>query len=110
MMKKTISNLTILLFAFTLLFQAIPANAQNEGLPSYVKWGRIAMTKTQEKYPDSEITDYLHVGKENKNGKSVEKFKLIVKNQNKEIGVFVNLTFDTRTERLLAVNMTEGRP
>ena len=99
-----------MLFGFSLLFQAIPANAQNEGLPSYVKWGRIAMIKTQEKYPNSEITDYLHVGKENKNGKSIEKFKLIVKDQNKEIGVFVDLTFDTRTERLLAVNMTEGRP
>ncbi|HEO8419173.1 DUF3889 domain-containing protein [Niallia sp. FSL W8-0635] len=100
----------ILLVGLFLMQINIPIQAEAEGLPSYVKWGRIAMTKAQEKYPNSEVTDYLHVGKEDKKGTSVEKFKLIVKKDQKEIGVFVNLTFDTRTERLLSVDMEETQP
>lgn len=100
----------ILLVGLFLMQINFPLQAEAEGLPSYVKWGRIAMTKAQEKYPNSEVTDYLHVGKEDKKGTSVEKFKLIVKKDQKEIGVFVNLTFDTRTERLLSVDMEETQP
>ncbi|MFT8322152.1 MAG: DUF3889 domain-containing protein [Bacillus sp. (in: firmicutes)] len=110
MNKQKKSFISIVLLSFFLLSSAIPASATNNGFPSYVKWGKIAMTKTKEKYPGSEIIDYLHVGKEQKNNTSIEKFKLIVKNENKEIGVLVNLTFDTRTERLLSVNMTEAKP
>ncbi|WP_400241567.1 DUF3889 domain-containing protein [Niallia sp. JL1B1071] len=102
--------INILLVGLFLVQINIPIHAEAEGLPSYVKWGRIAMTKAQEKYPNSEVTDYLHVGKEDKKGTSVEKFKLIVKKDQKEIGVFVNLTFDTRTERLLSVDMEETQP
>lgn len=102
--------ITMSVFSFLLLFTSMHAQVQAEELPSYVKWGRIAMTKVQEKYPGSEITDYLHVGKEDKEGTSTEKFKLIIKQDQKEIGVNVSLTFDTRTERLLSVDLTETQP
>ncbi|MGP7815669.1 DUF3889 domain-containing protein [Niallia sp. 01092] len=107
-MKKS-KILSVLLVSIFVLSGVLPASANN-GLPSYVKWGKLAMTKTKEKYPNSEIIDYLHIGKEQKNNTSIEKFKLIVKKENKEIGVLVDLTFDTRTERLLSVNMTEIKP
>lgn len=109
-MKKIKFPLIGILLLSVFLMQLLPLQTEAEALPSYVKWGRIAMTKAQEKYPNSEVTDYLHVGKEDKKGTSVEKFKLIVKQDQKEIGVFVNLTFDTRTERLLSVEMKETQP
>ena len=102
--------ITFCMFSIILLMASNQVQAEPKELPSYVKWGRIAMTKTQEKYPDSEITDYLHVGKEEKEGTSTEKFKLIVKKNQKEIGVFVHLTFDSRTERLLSVDLKETQP
>lgn len=102
--------ITMFIFSFLLTFTSMHLDVNAKELPSYVKWGRIAMTKVQEKYPGSEITDYLHVGKEDKEGTSTEKFKLIVKKDKKEIGVNVNLTFDTRTERLLSVDLTETQP
>ncbi|WP_312094503.1 DUF3889 domain-containing protein [Niallia sp.] len=110
MKKIKFPFIRVLLISLFFMQVYLPIHAEAEGLPSYVKWGRIAMIKAQEKYPNSEVTDYLHVGKEDKKGTSVEKFKLIVKNDQKEIGVFVNLTFDTRTERLISVDMQETKP
>lgn len=109
-MKRKLSILTVLCLCLFTMSHVSAEPPTNNGLPSYVKWGKIAMTKTKEKYPNSEIIDYLHVGRENQDSTSIEKFKLIVKDDNKEIGVFVHLTFDTRTERLLSVNMEETKP
>ncbi|MFP3721851.1 DUF3889 domain-containing protein [Niallia circulans] len=110
MKKLKYPFISIFLVSLFLVQVSSPLHGGAEELPSYVKWGRIAITKTQEKYPNSEVTDYLHVGKEDKKGTSVEKFKLIVNKDQKEIGVFVHLTFDTRTERLLSVDMKETKP
>jgi len=107
---KKLTLVTLFIVNILFLLPSSLIQAQTKELPSYVKWGRIAMAKTQEAYPDSEITDYLHVGKEENKGKSTEKFKLIVKKDEKEIGVFVHLTFDSRTEKLLSVDLKESKP
>ncbi|MCE4047585.1 MULTISPECIES: DUF3889 domain-containing protein [Bacillaceae] len=106
-MIKSIIGITLLSCLFSFHTQAAPAEKE---LPSYVKWGQIAMTKTKEKYPNSEIIDYKHIGKDTQKSTSIEKFKLIVKQQDKKVGVMVNLTFDTRTERLINVDLKEEAP
>ncbi len=109
-MQKIISSIiSITLLSFLFSFHTMAAPADNK-LPSYVKWGQIAMTKTKEKYPNSEIVDYKHIGMETQKNTSTEKFKLIVKQQDKKVGVMVDLTFDTRTERLLNVDLKETSP
>ncbi|MEM5592994.1 DUF3889 domain-containing protein [Niallia circulans] len=73
MKKLKYPFISIFLVSLFLMQLSSPLHGGAEELPSYVKWGRIAITKTQEKYPNSEVTDYLHVGKEDKKGTSVEK-------------------------------------
>ncbi|GIN72878.1 hypothetical protein J14TS2_33530 [Bacillus sp. J14TS2] len=75
--------------------------AENE--PSYAKWGKLAMEKTKEKYPQADIVDYLHVGREIASKYSTEKFKLWLKSDDKEFGVFVNIKFDNKTEEIINI-------
>jgi hypothetical protein len=84
--------------------------AEDKNPPSYAKWGEIAMKKTKEKYPDDQITDYLHIGRETKEDTSLEKFKLILKRDSKEFGVFVNIEFKTETEQVLKITFKETTP
>jgi hypothetical protein len=75
--------------------------------PPYAKWGQIAMKKTKEKYPQADIIDYLHIGKEKGTKYSTEKFKLWLKTGSKEFGVFVDITFDNETERIKDIKYRE---
>jgi Protein of unknown function (DUF3889) len=83
-----------------------PVHAQQE-IPSYAKWGSLAVKKTKEKYPDAAIVDYLHIGKENGSKVSTEKFKLWLKRGGKEFGVFVDIQFESDTEKLIDIKFTE---
>ncbi|WP_449536952.1 YqzG/YhdC family protein [Ferdinandcohnia sp. Marseille-Q9671] len=75
--------------------------------PEYAKWGRLAMKETQKRYPEAQIIDYLHVGKQQKNRMTVERFKLWMKQGNREFGAFVNITFETETERVRNITVVE---
>ena len=75
--------------------------------PPYAKWGKIAVEKTKEKYPDAQVVDYLHVGREDKGSTSVEKFKLWLKGTDKEFGVFVDVEFSEATEQLIKITYKE---
>ncbi|NRD76630.1 YqzG/YhdC family protein [Bacillus sp. BRMEA1] len=81
--------------------------AQQKPIPSYAKWGQIAMQKTMEQYPQAKIIDYLHIGRSKGDNTSVEKFKLWLKEKNKEFGVFVNIIFDNKTEQIIDVKFRE---
>lgn len=65
------------------------------------------MQKTKEKYPQANIIDYLHIGRDKGADTSVEKFKLWLKQNNKEFGVFVNIIFDNKTEQIIDVKFRE---
>ncbi len=80
--------------------------AQQE-IPSYAKWGSLAVRKTKEKYPDAAIIDYLHIGKEIGTKVSTEKFKLWLKRGGKEFGVFVDIEFATNSEKLIDIKYRE---
>ncbi|WP_099159123.1 YqzG/YhdC family protein [Virgibacillus ndiopensis] len=73
-------------------------------IPPYAKWGRLAMKETKARYPNADIVDYLHVGRDVRGKSSIEKFKLWLKEGNKEFGVYVNVEFDNQTEEILKVS------
>ena len=75
--------------------------------PPYAKWGNIAVEKTKEKYPDAEVVDYLHVGQEDRGNHSIEKFKLWLKDKDKEFGVLVHIEFNKSTEQLVDITYKE---
>jgi hypothetical protein len=81
--------------------------AQQEA-PPYAKWGQIALKKTKEKYPQADIVDYLHIGKEKGTEYSTEKFKLWLKEDSKEFGVLVDIKFHNKTEQIIDINYTES--
>lgn len=76
-------------------------------IPSYAKWGKLAMEKTKEKYPNAQIIDYLHEGRQQKDHTMIEKFKLWLRGSNREFGVFVNIEFDPKIEEVLHITFLE---
>ncbi|UPM52451.1 DUF3889 domain-containing protein [Gottfriedia acidiceleris] len=110
-MKRTFRAIFIFSFLFCSIFCKVnPAAAQPVYEPPYAKWGKIAVEKTIQRYPQSDVIDYLHIGRERKTPVvSVEKFKLWLrlKDGSREFGVYVNVEFETRTERYLGITYTE---
>ncbi|WP_237582641.1 DUF3889 domain-containing protein [Pontibacillus yanchengensis] len=86
-------------------YQSVGAQPE---VPSYAKWGRMAVKKTQEKYPNAKVKDYLHIGKSSKNGTSVEQFKLWVKEDDKEFPVYVDIEFETKTDKFISITIKKG--
>lgn len=72
--------------------------------PPYAKWGQLAMKKTKAKYPDANIIDYLHIGRIENDSLVTEKFKLWLRQNNKEFGVYIDITFDPKTDEVKRIN------
>ena len=111
-MLKTICCLLVVSITFSTNFllpsMITPAFAKVEiNQPAYAKWGKVAMEKTKEKYPQASIVDYLHVERIPGPKTTTERFKLWLKEKNKEFGVFVNIEFETDTERIVNVTYKE---
>ncbi|MET1013184.1 MAG: DUF3889 domain-containing protein [Paenisporosarcina sp.] len=83
------------------------AQEQHETTPSYAKWGLLAMKETKSKYPNADIIDYLHEGKEIKGDSTIEKFKLWLKEDDNEFGVFVRIEYTTETEKVVGIKFEE---
>ncbi|MCH6269521.1 YqzG/YhdC family protein [Neobacillus citreus] len=83
-------------------------NAQQKPIPPYAKWGRVAMERTHKKYPNAQIVDYLHIGRTPGANSSVEKFKLWLKEGQREFGVFIDIQFENKTEKIQKVTFKES--
>ncbi|PEL14354.1 DUF3889 domain-containing protein [Bacillus sp. AFS017336] len=110
-MKKIYKVIFIFSFLLCIFSNLDIATAQQHVYePPYAKWGKIAVEKTIQKYPQADVIDYLHIGREQKSPtNSIEKFKLWLrlKNGSREFGVFVNVEFETRTEKFIGISYTE---
>jgi hypothetical protein len=81
--------------------------AQHKPIPSYAKWGRLAMEKTKQKYPNAQIIDYLHIGGKTGARTSTERFKLWLKEGQKEFGVFIDIEFNNQSENVIRITFKE---
>ncbi len=80
-------------------------------VPSYAKWGRLAMQETAKAYEGASIVDYKYEGRsESGQGLAEEKFRLWLKQDGREFGVRVTITVDTATDRSRGVRLDEIRP
>lgn len=84
------------------------AIAQQKPIPPYAKWGTFAMEKTQERYPNAKIIDYLHIGRIRGPHSSTERFKLWLKVNTREFGVFINIEFNNETGKVINVTFKES--
>ncbi|WP_087973876.1 DUF3889 domain-containing protein [Oceanobacillus rekensis] len=79
-----------------------------EGIPSYAKWGQLAVKETKSKYPKAKVIDYLHIGKETTpDARAVEKFKLWLKEESREFGVIIDIEYDMETDELINITFEE---
>jgi hypothetical protein len=83
------------------------AVAQQKPIPPYAKWGTLAMKKTQERYPQAKIIDYLHIGRVTGSQSTTEKFKLWLKGDKGEFGVFVDIEFNPATNQVINITFRE---
>ena len=81
--------------------------AQHKPIPPYAKWGLMAMEKTHAKYPNADIIDYLHIGRVTGPKTSTEKFKLWLKDNKKEFGVFIDIEFNNQTQKVVKITFRQ---
>ncbi|MGE7835399.1 DUF3889 domain-containing protein [Viridibacillus arvi] len=106
-MRKTFIALGIFIIANSTSLH-IPTNAySHQEIPAHVKWGKLALIEANSKYPNAKIIDYLHQGRETKKDTTTEKFKLWLKEGNREFGVFVRIEFTTDSEKVLKIELQE---
>jgi hypothetical protein len=111
---KNMKIVAVIQLVFCILFfeniimsnSASVIHAQQE-VPPYAKWGSIAMQKTMGKYPNADIIDYLHIGREKGIETSTEKFKLLLKEDSKQFSVFVDIEFNNVTEEIMDISFRE---
>ncbi|MGE7094293.1 DUF3889 domain-containing protein [Lysinibacillus sp. NPDC048646] len=106
-MRKSFIALGIFLTANTAPLPIPTIAHAQQATPSYAKWGRLAITETQSKYPRAKIIDYLHEGSEISAAATIEKFKLWLKDGNKEFGVYVKIKYTTATEKVVNIEFQE---
>lgn len=106
-MLKILIAIGIYIAANSTLIPTIALVQQHQVIPSYAKWGKLAMKETQSKYPTAKIIDYLHEGRESKEDSTIEKFKLWLKDGDREFGVFVRIEYTTATEKVVNIEFLE---
>ncbi|MBY7145121.1 DUF3889 domain-containing protein [Virgibacillus sp. NKC19-3] len=101
-------SITLLLTSLSVapLYTPNTASAQDEN-PPYAKWSRLAMEETKSEYPDADIIDYLHVGSHTSEDETTQKFKLWLKEETKEYGVLIDITFHNETEEVIQISFEE---
>ncbi|MEK3854555.1 DUF3889 domain-containing protein [Cytobacillus sp. FSL H8-0458] len=105
-MKKLMISLMVLMFLSEYIpIRAITGEAYAERPePAYAKWGRLAMETAKEKYPRAKILDYLHIGREKRQTTDIERFKLWIEDGGKEFGLYIDIEFDSKTDRVIRIN------
>lgn len=106
MRKKYIALGVLMLVNSVPTYIPMTPHAQQE-IPAYAKWGKLAIKETQSKYPNAKIIDYLHEGSQPQGNLTIEKFKLWLKDEDKEFGVFVRITYITETEKVVTLELRE---
>ncbi|WP_050816555.1 DUF3889 domain-containing protein [Brevibacillus laterosporus] len=87
-------------------FCILHMNLKNSNeIPSYAKWGKLAVRKTMQKYSNADIIDYLYIGRRKLSSTtSQEEFKLWLRQGKIEWGVLVFITLNTQTEEVISIN------
>ena len=104
MVKRMRTNrfwgMAVLFMALSIAFAGCFAGGTSAAAePDYAKWGRLAMQTADEKF-DADIVDYKYLGRsELRQGEAVETFRLWLKRPDREFGVLVRITVDTRTDQ-----------
>lgn len=106
-LRKMCLTLGLLLVVYAATPSTPVAIYAQEEVPAYAKWGRLAVKEVEAKYPQARIIDYLHVGSDTQESSTIERFKLWLKEGDREFGVFVTIEFTTESEEVIQVEFEE---
>lgn len=82
-------------------------HAVNRKEPAYAKWGTLAVTETKRKY-NMDVVDYLYMGRTKISSVlAEEKFKLWLKKEDLEFGVYVTVAYHPVTDQILSIRYEE---
>lgn len=108
-MKNVIAALGLSISVYTAVthMHTLTPVQQHQQEPAYAKWGVIAIKETIQKYPNAALIDYLHIGRTTQGDTTIEKFKLWLKDDQHEFGVFITITYKTETGDFLKIDFKE---
>lgn len=104
---KLLSKKVFIIASILLYYSSHNTFAQPDA-PPYAKWGQLAVKTAKEKYPQADIVDYLHIGRENKGHSSTEKFKLWLRDGSREFGLFIYIEFDPKTDKIIHIRIKQS--
>lgn len=77
-------------------------------VPSYAKWGQLAVKTAKKQFPKADIIDYLHIGRIDGPKQSTEKFKLWLKEEGKEFGLYIDIEFDPKNNDVKKITVKKS--
>lgn len=76
--------------------------------PAYAQWGAVAIRETGKKY-GADVVDYLYMGRRRlSRDLAEEKFKLWLRKENREFGVYVTVRYHPITRQLVSIDYEEA--
>jgi len=103
-------KLGIFLVLFAVFINTPTISYAQQGMPAHAQWGKVAIEETHAKYPHAKILDYLHEGSEVIEDSTIEKFKLWLKQNDKEFGIHVRIKYVTNTNKVVKIEFQETTP
>ncbi|WP_309123095.1 DUF3889 domain-containing protein [Paenibacillus sp.] len=73
---------------------------RNEPVELYGQWGRYGLEETRRRFPNAQIVDYEHMGRD-----AVETFHYQLREGARDFVVEVRIAFDPETNRVIAVDV-----
>lgn len=108
MMRKIFIGFSICIAVnLTIPHCAVLITQAQQETPTYAKWGKLAIKETKSNYPHANIIDYLYVSTEHNAHSTLVKFKLWLRENDKEFGVMIGIEYTNETEQVIKIELKE---
>ncbi|MGG4490067.1 DUF3889 domain-containing protein [Metabacillus idriensis] len=104
-MKKSIV-LLLLLFIYGLT-PSLVSISSDVSAAQHTDWKNVAVNETKKRYPLSQVLFAQKIWDNTKKNQTVKQYKVTVREGMKDIGVFVTISYDAKTEKVKKIQVLE---
>ncbi|TDL82322.1 DUF3889 domain-containing protein [Peribacillus frigoritolerans] len=104
-MKKSIV-LFLLLFIYGLT-PSLVSISSDVSAAQHTDWKNVAVKETKKRYPLSQVLFAQKIWDNTKKNQTVKQYKVTVREGMKDIGVFVTISYDAKTEKVKKIQVLE---
>ncbi|MGX1192921.1 DUF3889 domain-containing protein [Metabacillus sp. SLBN-84] len=104
-MRKTI--LLLLLLLIYGLQPALVSHSANVYAEKHTDWKNVAVKETKKRYPLSQVLFAQKIWDNTKKNQTVKQYKVTLREGIKDIGVFVTISYDAKTEKIKKIQVLE---